>query len=523
MGKTNVFARSVGEKAMSLITIMAMIFLTGGSLVPVVAFATTPVWTINFVTLDGGASTTVVSGGDIAVVIDVTIVGGGSEDDWKSTGWRISDTSGSMTCINKPAPDFTAGGNHTESFDITAPSSVGTYNVYFKVYKDNSCSGEKASLTMTDAVTVTKPDLRAAKTNDLNGGNAVVGVPFTWTIRVQNIGSADAVFEKGEYILKDFMPVQYVGTYGDVTILASAGVVGVPSKLDCDQNQSLKADLMCKVKNTNGYSIIIPPGDYIDFSVVVNPTQTGTINNPRGGCPDNICKTDSGNHVSESNEDNNSCSNSVTIVPAPVCGDNSVNQSSEQCDAGQNNGAVCSAEYGQTCNYCSASCETETVQGPYCGDSVKNGQEECDGAAGVGEHQQCSAQCELSCVEGYHSTDGGCAPDEIQYPIYTSDTSACPQGTLAELAGTYDVGSTDADGVSFGTTLNHYYIFEASGTFIPTSAPGYLSDAGYTTIDGILSSLYGINGTPPDKGAHALLADLGSGVGILDWGAFTDT
>ena len=42
----------------------------------------------------------------------------------------------------------------------------------------------------------------------------------------------------------------------------------------------------------------------------------------------------------------------------------------------------------------SASVMIEIIEEPaYCGDGIVNNGEECDGVAGVGEHQECSAAC----------------------------------------------------------------------------------------------------------------------------------
>ena len=60
------------------------------------------------------------------------------------------------------------------------------------------------------------------------------------------------------------------------------------------------------------------------------------------------------------------------------CGDGIVN-GNEQCDLGSNNGVVCNAPYGGSCNYCTAQCNSGSVQGGYCGDGMVNGNEVCDG------------------------------------------------------------------------------------------------------------------------------------------------
>jgi len=237
-----------------------------------------------------------------------------------------------------------------------------------------------------------QPDLTITKTNNLGGNNAVVGTSFTWKIRVGNIGNATAIFGKNDVIVKDNMPSSHVGTYGTVSVSASAGVTGVPSKLNCYQNGTDDADLVCRVKNTNGYSITIPAGDYIDFSVTVNPTSVGTITNPKPGSG-NICDVDHEHKIDESNESNNACSDSVNIVAAPVCG-NGVKEGNEQCDAGCENGIPCIPQYGSSCNYCSDQCQIVTSTGSYCGDGIKNGQEECDDG-NTQNGDGCSATCTI--------------------------------------------------------------------------------------------------------------------------------
>jgi uncharacterized repeat protein (TIGR01451 family) len=105
---------------------------------------------------------------------------------------------------------------------------------------------------------------------------------------------------------------------------------------------------------------------------------------------------------------------------------------------------------------------------------------------------------------------------------YYNGLNACPPGFVKgdQAVVSRTISSTDADGETFSLVIGGKYLFEASGTFIPTGAAGYLSDAGYTLINGVVSPLYGINAPPPGYGAHALLGNLGNGVGIVDWGDY---
>ncbi len=80
-----------------------------------------------------------------------------------------------------------------------------------------------------------------------------------------------------------------------------------------------------------------------------------------------------------------SCDLSKTPAPyackTAVCGDGYLRTGYEACDAGVNNSKECAAGYNRTCNYCGNSCNVITKTGDYCGDTKKNGPEDCDGSA----------------------------------------------------------------------------------------------------------------------------------------------
>lgn len=75
----------------------------------------------------------------------------------------------------------------------------------------------------------------------------------------------------------------------------------------------------------------------------------------------------------------------ITVVNGytPVCGNAIIDTgANEVCDLGTGNTTSCTPAYGQSCSYCSLTCQVGTGQGPYCGDNIKNGNEECDGGSG---------------------------------------------------------------------------------------------------------------------------------------------
>lgn len=146
------------------------------------------------------------------------------------------------------------------------------------------------------------PELTATKTNDVNG-NATINQPFTWKIQVKNTGDATATFSNGKEILTDERPSTGVSSYGSPTVTAGGGASGT---ISCSQSGTDNRDLLCTANGT----VTIPVNGYFDISFTVTPDDTGSLTNPRSS---HNCDVDGGSNVSEKDENNNSCSNSVTV------------------------------------------------------------------------------------------------------------------------------------------------------------------------------------------------------------------
>jgi uncharacterized repeat protein (TIGR01451 family) len=135
----------------------------------------------------------------------------------------------------------------------------------------------------------------------------------------------------------------------------------------------------------------------------------------------------------------------------PFCGDSVIN-GNEQCDNGAQNGVACTPAYGQSCNYCSGSCQTVTVHGPYCGDRNVDTSEQCDDG-NVVNGDGCSATCQaesgtLTVIKHVINDNGGNEnANDFTFKVNGGSSITFTQSTdnlhakndLAVNAGTYNI------------------------------------------------------------------------------------
>jgi cysteine-rich repeat protein len=136
---------------------------------------------INSVTLDGGTSTTVLPSSSITAVVNATITG---TDKWYYTLYQIgSDT---PICYTLLVP-YTIPGTYTDTFTITAPLNVGSYDAAFKFLGTSGCGGTGGSswYNLTDGINVVEcgngviEGNEACDDNNVNNGD---GCSSTCTI-----------------------------------------------------------------------------------------------------------------------------------------------------------------------------------------------------------------------------------------------------------------------------------------------------------------------------------------------------
>ncbi len=176
--------------------------------------------------------------------------------------------------------------------------------------------------------------------------------------------------------------------------------------LDCNApyaNSCQYCDSSCKIQTnysieTCGDGIIQNPPEKCDGDTITCTTTDGYSGTQ-------TCKSD--------------CSGYNTCTSSEFCGDGVIN-GNEQCDEGSNNGVVCNAPYGGSCQYCDSSCKIQTKIGPYCGDGIKQSNEACEYTDGIsdgypdldcnapygGSCQYCDSSCTIRTKTGPYCGDG---------------------------------------------------------------------------------------------------------------------
>jgi hypothetical protein len=165
----------------------------------------------------------------------------------------------------------------------------------------------------TPTATPNSTDLTARKTDNVGGHDAFPNF-WTWTIHIANGGAVVANFSSGQTILSDNLPNTNV-TYGSPQVNNFSGVSN-SGAITC--TIAVTDDLTC----TTSGALTINPGGSFDVSITATPTAAGAFVNPRGG---GGCSVDPNNVVTEGNESNNTCADTVvsstpTPTPTPVSG-----------------------------------------------------------------------------------------------------------------------------------------------------------------------------------------------------------
>ncbi|MDH3220457.1 MAG: immune inhibitor A [Gammaproteobacteria bacterium] len=258
---------------------------SGGSLLRLVAaliftlFATeaNAALAVDSATVDGGATTTVTAGSSISLSITVTTSGGGASNDWGATGWLIANASGPLTCVNHA--DYTASGTYTETFNITAPATAGTFNVYLVAYRRDDCSGgDSAQFVLANAVVTTAVALVCETFRDefINPAYNNQDGSFNWSANWNEVGD-DGTAAGGDILIAS-SSIRFRGGVQPVTPLNGRYV-----EREADLSGFTSATLTFDYRETGNWEADDEFDVYVSADGGANWTLIRTFSDDQGG------------------------------------------------------------------------------------------------------------------------------------------------------------------------------------------------------------------------------------------------
>ncbi len=234
------------------------------------------------------------------IITATTFTDGFKIDICHSTGSTSNPYTNPEVSINSLDDCINVGGHGSDINDIIPPFTFS--------YRGSTCSYPGQNITsynqaFLDNGCSSPADLKVTKTNDLNGGNAILDQNFTWSIKIQNIGSGDAKFNENETIFKDNLPNSNV-IYGTPTI-ATHNNIDNDEHIICSRTGY---DITCKVENN--HDVTIHANGYFIITVTAKFSIENTYINPR---TDGLCRVDPNSTIPDPDRTNNDCTNSVTV------------------------------------------------------------------------------------------------------------------------------------------------------------------------------------------------------------------
>ncbi len=208
------------------------------------------------------------------------------------SGGNCGDSNG-WTNVDTNELSDTTWGTQTHTF-------AGNSIVLLRFKTSGAETGEYFRVDNITLTEFTQPDLTVQKSHTPTG-NAMKTQAFTWKIHVANGGTGAAAFTTGQNVLIDNLPSSGA-TYGAPSVSNQTGITGTIGCAIASNN------LTCSASG----AVSIAAGGSFDVTWSTTPTATGSLINPRSGSG-NKCAVDPDSHITESDENHNSCSETVTV------------------------------------------------------------------------------------------------------------------------------------------------------------------------------------------------------------------
>jgi hypothetical protein len=237
--------------------------------------------------------------------LTTTLSGGASGD--PACSLNVDPTIGCVGAVTLPT-----GGKVTLEVPVTPtavgaltnPRSGGSCLVQF-ITGDGNPGNDTCSNSVVVSTGATGPDLTVSKSNNVGGATELAAGPFTWTLQVGNGGETSATFTSGQAILRDNLPNSGV-VYGTPQITNQSGIMGT---IGC---AVVGSDLTCSAQG-GAVEIAALTGSFT-VTVEATPSTAGSLANPRAA---GQCAVDPDGVVTEDDESNNACTDTVVVAASP--------------------------------------------------------------------------------------------------------------------------------------------------------------------------------------------------------------
>jgi len=211
--------------------------------------------TINSATINGGNSVVAPPNTVVSAQVFLTSTSGTW---WRSTRWQVGDAL--FACVDHPNH---RNGTFSKTFNILTPNTIGTYNVSFIAYSNNSCGSTASNNYIINNAITTLPTLSVSNISMSEGNSDYSAMNFTVVLS----NSADA---NVSYATSDGTALagsDYNATSGVLSFTANgptAQIVSVP----------IIGDTLYEPDETFTLTLFNPTG-----ASLANATATGTIVN----------------------------------------------------------------------------------------------------------------------------------------------------------------------------------------------------------------------------------------------------
>ena len=226
--------------------------------------------------------------------------------------WSVSGIGQQQTGITLPSGSVTvaettkgAGWSFVGAYATDAVAKCSTSKTAYAATVTVGGNNDVICVMNEKAATPAAPDLKITKTNDAPA-DLGLNEEFTWTLVIENVG-AFVQLQNGNVIFTDNFPANFTLTFPNFDAWTEGGIwFGQNSGLGCNVGYGAGPTVSCSAIGQFNW----PQGGKVIVTLKGTITSGSSATNPAAG---GVCAADPGGVVTEADETNNSCSDTVNV------------------------------------------------------------------------------------------------------------------------------------------------------------------------------------------------------------------